>query len=377
MVEVMQDPRVVSPRSTVTGMLSRRIFIGSAMACVACSERSIGAGAEGSHGPLVPLSSVARFPIGGALNSADLNDPTLMALFKANFSQVTPGYEMKMGPIVRTSGQFDYTQADLVADYAAANNMALHGHTLVWYKSEPEAFKRIEGDRIAFAALYKRYITETVTHYRNRARGWDVVNEPVTHDGTGLRDCLWSRVLGAEDYMVDAFDHAHRAAPESRRFINDYGLEEPGKRRLFMALVERLLKRGAKLNGIGTQTHVKIDLPTGALTDTIKDLASFGLPVHVSELDISYGHRSVDLRTAATKSALQADRAAELVRAYAKLPEKQQYAITIWGVRDRDSWLRHDPFPTTGDAPLLFDDDGQPKPMLHAMLDAFRETARR
>ncbi|MFZ2994724.1 endo-1,4-beta-xylanase [Sphingobium sp.] len=352
--------------------LTRRTFVGSALACVACSD---GSTANPVERATVPLRSVAPFPIGCALNSADLNDPGLMTLFKRNFSQVTAGYEMKMGLIAMRNGSFNYQRGDIIADFASQNKMDLHGHTLVWYKSEPDAFKNLAGNPSAFADLYKRYIVETVTHYRHRARGWDVINEPVMHKGEGMRDSLWSRMLGPDDYMIEALAHAAEAAPEIPRFINEYSLEEPGKRRIFMDMIERLLKRGAKISGIGTQTHIKIDLAKGALTDTIKDLASFGLPVHVSELDISYGHRRVDTRSDADRQALQAERAAELVHAYVKLPAKQQYGMTIWGVRDKDSWLRHAPFPTTGDAPLPFDDDGHAKPMLRAMLDAFRGVA--
>lgn len=352
--------------------LTRRTFVGSALACVACSDGSTAKLAERAA---VPLRSVAPFPIGSALISADLKDPALMALFKRNFSQVTAGYEMKMGLIAMRNGSFNYQLGDVIADYATANKMDLHGHTLVWYKSEPDAFKNLASNPSAFADLYKRYIVDTVTHYRHRARGWDVINEPVMHKGEGMRDSLWSRTLGPDDYMIDALAHAAEASPETPRFINEYGLEEPGKRRIFMEMIERLLKRGAKISGIGTQTHIKIDLAKGALKETITDLASFGLPIHVSELDISYGHGRVDTRSDAAKQALQAERAAELVHAYVKLPAKLRYGITLWGVRDKDSWLRHDPFPTTGDAPLPFDDNGHAKPMLHAMLDAFRGVA--
>ncbi len=80
-----------------------------------------------------------------------------------------------------------------------------------------------------------------------------MVNEPVAEDGNGLRDSLWSRNLGAEDYMVRAFEHAEEADPGAARFINDYNLESnPAKRATFMRLVERLLKRGVRIGGIGT-----------------------------------------------------------------------------------------------------------------------------
>jgi endo-1,4-beta-xylanase len=54
------------------------------------------------------------------------------------------------------------------------------------------------------------------------------------------------------------------------------------------------------------------------------------------------------------------------------LPERQRYAFTIWGVRDRDSWLRRPPNAGDGsDRPLLFDDEGRPKPAARALVEAF------
>ncbi|MEW9855321.1 endo-1,4-beta-xylanase [Novosphingobium sp. M1R2S20] len=125
------------------------------------------------------------------------------------------------------------------------------------------------------------------------------------------------------------------------------------------------LKKGVPIGGIGTQTHISVDLPIGAVRETIKDIASFGLPVHVSELDITMG-----MGEPATRDALQlqARRAGEIVDAYVGLPDSQRYAITLWGVRDRDSWLRLPPYDPDSDQPLAFDDAGHPKPMLSAMV---------
>ncbi len=55
------------------------------------------------------------------------------------------------------------------------------------------------------------------------------------------------------------------------------------------------------------------------------------------------------------------------------LPQRQRFAFTIWGLRDRDSWLRggaENPHPPM-DAPLLFDDAGAAKPTFWALADGF------
>ena len=56
--------------------------------------------------------------------------------------------------------------------------------------------------------------------------------------------------------------------PPAVLFLNDYNLEtNPKKRATFLGLAEALLKAGAPLGGLGTQTHVAADLAPGAITD--------------------------------------------------------------------------------------------------------------
>jgi endo-1,4-beta-xylanase len=59
------------------------------------------------------------------------------------------------------------------------------------------------------------------------------------------------------------------------------------------------------------------------------------------------------------------------MEAYMALPARQQYGFTLWGVRDKDSWLRMPSYSKDlTDAPLAFDDAGQPKATFWALADA-------
>ena len=345
-----------------TRLLSRRAVLLGGVCCAGCTDAD-----PVGRCPDVMLKRGAPVTIGTCLNSADLDDPSLAALAARQFAQITPGFEMKMNAVVADDGRFRFEAADRVAAFAQRHGLAVHGHTLVWYKHQPAAFVRLAADREAFVALYRRYITAMVGRYR--VRGWDVINEPVEHRGTALRDSLWTRVLGTEEHMLLAFHHAAEVAGGVPLFINDYGLEAPGKRGAFLALVERLIRRGAPIGGVGTQTHVDIDLQPGAIAAAIRDLGRLGLSVHVSELDISFGHARIEWRSDARRRDLQARLAGEAADAFLALPMRQRYAFTLWGVRDRDSWLNQPPF-AAGDQPLAFDDAGVPKPMACAIADA-------
>ncbi|MET1756155.1 endo-1,4-beta-xylanase [Novosphingobium sp. RD2P27] len=349
---------------------ARREFIIGALACSACGPQADGAGGKIVAGLSVPLKEASTLPIGTAITAADLADAQLVRLIKENFSQLTPASEMKMGVVINDQGKLNFGAAERLASFASDNDMRLHGHTLVWYRVEPSFFLGLADDPKKFRAEYLRYIDKFLRRFKGRVSGWDVVNEPISADGTGLRDSVWSRTLGKERYIALAFKQAAASDPNAVAFINEYGLEaRPAKRLAYMRLIERLLKKDVPIGGVGTQTHISVDLPERAVADTLRDLASFGLPVHVSELDITLGRGAA---ATAGKLKLQARRARQVVEAYMQLPSKQRYAITLWGVRDRDSWLRMPPYDPDSDRPLAFDDKGQPKPMLSALAAALK-----
>ena len=320
------------------------------------------------------LKAAAGFPVGCAVTLQHLNDPTDAALIARHFSQVTAEWEMKMEYILRDDGGFRFDAPDAIAAFARARALRLFGHNLIWYAQSSPAFERIDGQGRAFADAYRSYILAVAGRYRGQAVGWDVVNEPVLDDGSGLRDCLWSRNLGATDYIRRALDHAREADPRAVLLINDYNLESlPRKRATFMRLVEGLLKAGAPIGGIGTQTHLATDLPPGTVTAALRDLASLGLPIHVSELDISLNRDRGLSFSADDKAARQYRLAHEAAEAFAALPAVQRFGFTLWGLRDGESWLRSSKENPTApwDAPLAFDDAGRAKPMLMALADGF------
>jgi endo-1,4-beta-xylanase len=325
----------------------------------------------------VALRDIAPAPVGTCVKTGQLADPAFTTLLTRHFSQITPEWEMKMERICRDDGTFDFTAADAIAGFARGHGLRLFGTTLIWYAQRPRAFEQLDENRTTFAAAYRNYILAVAGRYRGQAVGWDTVNEPVAEDGEGLRQSLWASRLGETDHMLRAFEHAHEADPDAVLFINDYNLESnPRKRATFMRLVERLRSRGARIGGVGSQSHIDIDLPPGAAATAIRELAGLGLPLHVSELDISLGRRPVELRSMPERLRLQARKAAEVAEAFMALPHGQRFAFTVWGLRDRDSWLRSPPNDGDGtDRPLLFDDHGGPKPAFEAVAGVFGRAA--
>ncbi|ATQ44887.1 1,4-beta-xylanase [Caulobacter mirabilis] len=316
-----------------------------------------------------PLKSLAPFPIGVAAQALHAADPAWTDLAATHFSQLTAEWEMKMEYIVQPDGGFRFDRGDALANFARSRGMRLFGHTLVWYANEPEAFARLDERRQSFEGALRNYVTAVVGRYRGLASGWDVINEPIKDDGSGPRDSLWSRRLGQVGHFKVAFEAARAADPDAVLFTNDYHLEsKPAKLASYQRLIDEVLSAGVPLTGIGCQTHLIADLPAGALTRTLKVLAGFGLPIHLSEMDVSLIHGGLFASRRDSELA-QARLYGEAMEAFAALPERQQFAFTVWGLRDRDSWLTRQ---NAQDAPLLFDDRGQPKAAFAAVVDALR-----
>jgi len=359
--------------------LARRTVLTSALALAACGRGTGKASADPGgkarpKGPPPLLRDLAPFRIGAAIISDQFERPGFQAAASTQFSQITPDFEMKMEYILQKDGSFRFDGGDRVANFCKANNQALHGHNLIWYTDSPPAFQKLEGNRRAFDAAYARYIQTVAGRYAGQARGWDVVNEPVADDGVTLRESMWTKNLGQEGHFIRAYEEAHDADPDAILFVNEYHLEsKPQKRKTFLNLIETMLKRGVPIGGIGNQTHVDVDLPPGKIAEAMRDVASLGLPVHLSEFDCSFQTDGVTLRSKAERQASQLRLYREALESFVALPEKQQYAFTVWGVRDPDSWLRTATWvKDRTDTPLLFDDKGQPKETFWTLVDVLQ-----
>ena len=351
--------------------MSRRALLATPVALAACNRF---ASARTAAGPeATPLKSLASFPFGATGMTGQLSDPVWVSQMRKHVSQLTPEWELKPERILQPDFTCDFSASDRIVDWGRDNGLRVHGHTLVWYSQGQQAFID-DLPRARFAAEYDRYVSTVAGRYRGRMVGWDVVNEPVAEDGDGLRDCVYARKLGPEAYIVRAFEQARAADPEAVLFLNDYNLENnPRKGATFLRLVERLLTLGAPIDGIGTQSHLDIEIPAGRITAFMKDAGALGLPIHVSELDFSMrSDNRLDTRSLSQRRAQQVARVGELAEAFMALPERQRYAFTTWGLRDPDSWLlRADGKGWTDDSPLLLDGEGRANPAFQAIAEAF------
>lgn len=306
------------------------------------------------------LHAEADFRIGVAVDVGELfGNPVYEAIARKQFNSLTPENVMKVAYLQPQEGVFDFRDADSLLAYSLRNGQRLHGHTLVWHQQLPAWMEVFEGDAAAWDQLLKTHIQTIVGRYKNDIRSWDVVNEAFLEDGS-LRNSLWLQKLGPA-YIEKAFRYAHEAAPDALLFYNDYNLESnPTKLRSVLSILNGLRSRGIRVDGIGLQMHVSTAYPEPAQIGTaLQEVAAQQYHVHVSELDVSVNPFGRDLELSPKLLAQQADLLGAIVFHYRQIPSQLQFGITLWGVSDRNSWIRY--FYQRADYPLLYDDDYRPK----------------
>ena len=177
--------------------------------------------------------------------------------------------------------------------WCAENKLAVHGHTLVWHAQTNNWFFT-GGDKEVVTKRMKDHITTLVGRYKGKIQGWDVVNEAINDGGNAetaktenLRNSQWLRTVGPE-FLTLAFKYAHEADPDAKLYYNDYGIEAGPKHESSMVLLRRLIKDGAPIHGVGIQGHWSTaNVPYEAIDKAIKDYASLGLKVSITELDVT------------------------------------------------------------------------------------------
>ena len=165
--------------------------------------------------------SVSDIPIGAAVDPNLLrNNPAYKNLVSHHFSSITPENAMKMQPLVNVQDNYQWTDADLLVDFAEQNDASVHGHTLVWHNQLPSWVNTYSG---SYEDLLKKHSQTVLGHFKGRIQYWDVVNEAVLDSGSGYRNTIWFEKIGP-DYIADAFRWAHQADPDAKLFYNDYSL---------------------------------------------------------------------------------------------------------------------------------------------------------
>jgi endo-1,4-beta-xylanase len=284
---------------------------------------------------------------GTAISNGKLGDTQYTTIANAEFNMVTPENEMKIDATEPQQNVFNFTAGDAVYNWAHNNGKQVRGHTLAWHSQQPSWMQSMSGTALRNAMI--NHIQKVMAHYQGKLAYWDVVNEAFD-DSTGGRRQSNLQATG-NDWIDVAFQTARAADSTVKLCYNDYNIDNWtwAKTQGVYNMVRDMKARNIPIDCVGFQGHFN----GGSAYDpnfrtTLSSFAALGVDVAITELDVENADTRLNWWTGITNDCLAVSRCV---------------GITVWGVRDIDSWR-------ASVNPLLFDNSGNKKASYTAVLNA-------
>ena len=340
--------------------------------------------------------------------TAESTDPNVQIAqgIAKHYNMYVLGNELKSDHCNPAPDTYNFDDGDKLVEFGKAAGAKLRGHTIVWHSQVPQWwFKADPNDQASLQECYQNgklatreqlterletYITELRTHFKDDIKIWDVCNEVL--NASGIRqvadDSYWAEIIGdvdgngyADDYVEIAFNKAREVGGEDLvLMINDFNLEwQDSKVNAMYDMVERMLRKGVRIDGVGFQSHISVDCNVEKYRSCLEKIASLSevydecFPEHkgnfriqITELDMNMFVGAIADEGYYTWSdedfARQADKYAELTDMFLDLVDEGKIdAIVFWGTDDENSWLNTTP-KLRRNAAMLVDRDLTLKP---------------
>ncbi len=297
-------------------------------------------------------TAVAWAPPGA--DAGSFNNPNYAAIVERECGVIVAENEMKWQSIRPSPTEYRFDRFDAMVAWARAKNLDVRGHTLLW--ARPKWFPNWLNDynfgsspKVAAEKILTDHIQTVMRRYKDTIRSWDVVNEAVDPETSGLVETSLSKAMGGVEPVLDLAFHTARAEmPNAELVYNDYMSWEPGNekhRAGVLKLLEGFRKRNVPVDALGIQSHIEmftLDPATGLgprqereWRKFIDEAVAMGYRLVITELDVKDNALPGDpaQRDAGVVAYLRAYM--ELMLSYPQLRD-----VLAWGMVDKYSWLQ-------------------------------------
>ncbi|WP_284746227.1 endo-1,4-beta-xylanase [Amycolatopsis sp. RTGN1] len=300
-------------------------------------------GADAAASTLGAAAAQSGRYFGTAIAAGKLSNSAYTTIAAREFNMVTPENEMKPDATEPNQNQFNFSSGDQIYNWAVSHGAQVRGHTLAWHAQQPGWMQNMGGSSLRSAMI--NHIQKVMAHYQGKLAYWDVVNEAFNEDGSRRSSNLQST---GNDWIEVAFKTARAADSSTKLCYNDYNIDNwnYGKTQGVYNMVRDFKSRGVPIDCVGLQAHFTggSSVPS-SLQTTISSFAALGVDVALTEVDVT--NASTSQYAALTQACMNVARCV---------------GITVWGVRDSDSWR-------SGESPLLFDGNGNKKSAYNSVLN--------
>jgi len=350
-----------------------KLFSTLGLVFLGCASLASAASSAPADSNLRTLANYRGIRFGAAVTFPGSNRALYDSTLSQQYNTVVCENAMKFGNIEPTNGNFNFTNADAIVDWAVAHNMSIRGHNLLWYQQSGYLanLKTASVSRDSFFVLMRRHVNTVMGRYKGKIYEWDVVNEAIDEnqaDGNRKGANSFYEISGNKnDYIDSMFVWAHKADSSAHLIYNDYNVEggsmggsNTKKVNFMYEMVKGMKQRGVPIMGVGFQSHLT-SFDTAAIAANMRRYDSLGLTVSITELDISI-NSATDSAVLKTQKGWYKAVMAMCLRA----PNCKTFMT--WGVNDESSWH-------SNQYPLIFKGAATmtKKPAYYGLQEAFLE----
>jgi GH35 family endo-1,4-beta-xylanase len=311
-------------------------------------------------------------PIASGKNKflGSIHSPGQKANLNKYFNQVTPENAGKWSEVEITDGVYDWSKIEEAREYAKVNGFPFRYHVMVWGSQQPLWLKPMtDAQKVV---KIKAWFQAVANHFdgssnaRAKLEYLEVVNEPFNDPPNNLNNPLSNNTTdggsgdyvnalksmntelgtpaGANDWIINCFKLARKYFPcETKLMLNEYNAENNylNVTDNYETLINQL-KALKLIDVVGLQAHafstskryatsMTFAAHTAFLKSKLDQIASTGLPIMVTELDIDGDTDSnyVATNDVAVRNAFQKKEYERIFGMYWNHPSV--IGITLWG----------------------------------------------